>query len=69
MGAGQNETVRSATRRPRIVGRGLRILAMDGGGMKASLGLLAAAAAAGGLAPERCTRSAWCPSTRHVLHA
>lgn len=32
--AGDNESVRSATQRPRIVGRGVRILAMDGGGMK-----------------------------------
>ena len=32
--AGENESVRSATQRPRIVGRGLRILSMDGGGMK-----------------------------------
>ena len=39
MCAGENEAVRSATRRPRILGRGLRILAMDGGGMKVGPGL------------------------------
>ena len=32
--AGENEEVRRATKRPRIEKRGLRILSMDGGGMK-----------------------------------
>ena len=38
MNAGENEAVRSATHKPRIVGRGLRILSMDGGGMKVRQG-------------------------------
>ena len=36
--AGENEAVRSATQQPSIRGRGLRILAMDGGGMKVCWG-------------------------------
>lgn len=34
--AGQNEQVRIALGQPPIRGRGLRVLAMDGGGMKVS---------------------------------
>jgi hypothetical protein len=38
--AGENEAVRRAVGRAPISGRGVRILAMDGGGMKASSALL-----------------------------
>ena len=34
---GENETVRAAVGQPNLAGRGVRILSMDGGGMKARM--------------------------------
>ena len=50
--AGENEHVAQAVGRPSVNGRGVRILSMDGGGMKVRLQHLLACMIVGGIASD-----------------